>query len=219
MEEQNMTDYEKIRIGLGDLDEETVLNELESVISENSDAAKALQACQEGLEIVSQHFDTGRYFIGDLIFAGEIMREAVDILKPALAESKDTAAGKVVFCTVKGDVHDIGKNIVISLLTASGMNVIDLGVDVSPEKVVEAVRQNDCGIVALSGVLTLAIPAMKETVDALRGAGLREDLKIIIGGSPVTAEVCAIVGADFWTKNPQEGTKICLGWAKEQAAA
>lgn len=207
-----MADFEKIASGFDELDEPTVLAELEKVVAEGADATQALQACQAGLDLVGKKFETGYYFIGDLIFAGEIMKEAVDILSPVLAESDVEAVGKVVFCTVKGDVHDIGKNIVISLLRAGGFEVVDLGIDVAPEKVVEAVKEHDADIVALSGVLTLAIPSMKNTIEALKDAGLRDSVKVMIGGSPVTEEVCDIVGADFWTKNPQKGVAMCREW-------
>lgn len=207
-----MADYEKIKEGFANLDEPTVLSELEKVIVEGADASEALLACQAGLDIVGQKFETGYYFIADLIFAGEIMNEAVAILSPVLADKGVESIGKVVICTVKGDVHDIGKNIVISLLEASGFEIIDLGVDVDPGTVVNAVKEHNPDVVALSGVLTLAINSMKNTVDALREAGLRDGIKVLIGGAPVTAEVCEIAGADSWTTNPQEGVVMCREW-------
>lgn len=205
-------DFELLKQNMGELEEDAVLEMLNG-IDNAEDAQKAMEACQAGMEIVGQQFETGEYFVGDLVFAGELMQEAVAILKPYLAGQNSKTIGKMVFCTVEGDLHDIGKNIVRSLLEAAGMEVIDLGVDVAPAKIVEAVKANGVKIVALSGVLTLAINAMKATVEALKAAGL-EDVKVIIGGAPVTQEANDIVGADAWTKNPQETVKICTEWAK-----
>lgn len=205
-------DFELLKQNVGDLDEEAVLEVLNK-IDNTEDAQKAMEACQKGMEIVGEFFETGEYFVGDLIFAGELMQDAVQVLKPFLAGESNKSVGKMVFCTVEGDLHDIGKNIVRSLLEAAGMEVIDLGVDVPPAKVVEAVKANGVKIVALSGVLTLAINAMKATVEALKAAGL-SDVKVIIGGAPVTQEANEIVCADAWTKNPQETVKICTEWAK-----
>ena len=159
-------------------------------------------------------FEEGEYFVGDLIYAGELMQDAVQILKPYLAGENSNTVGRMLFCTVKDDLHDIGKNIVRSLLEASGMEVVDLGVDVPAEKIVQTVRDQNIKIVALSGVLTLAINSMKATVEALKAAGLRDEVKVIIGGAPVTQEANEIVGADAWTKNPQETVRICTEWAK-----
>lgn len=206
-------DFELLKQNMGDLEEEEVL-EMLNQIDNVEDAQKAMEACQAGMEIVGQQFETGEFFVGDLVFAGEVMQEAVTILKPFLAGQNSKTIGKMIFCTVEGDLHDIGKNIVRSLLEAAGMEVIDLGVDVPPAKIVDAVKANGVKIVALSGVLTLAINAMKATVQALKDAGLRDEVKVIIGGAPVTQEANDIVCADAWTKNPQETVRICTEWAK-----
>ena len=119
----------------------------------------------------------------------------------------------MILCTVKDDLHDIGKNIVRSMLEAAGFDVVDLGIDVPPEKVVEVAKEQNIKIVALSGVLTLALDSMKETVDAIRAAGL--DCKIIIGGAPVSEEACAAMGADEWAHSPQKTINVCKAWAAE----
>jgi methanogenic corrinoid protein MtbC1 len=209
-----MVDYQGIRDGFGELDEQTVLALVQQAVDEGGDADAALQACREGLDVVGGHFESGRYFIGDLIYSAAIMQGVVEILSPMLADAAQEPVGKVVFCTVEGDIHDIGKNIVISLMRAGGLDVHDLGVDVAPEKVVAAVAESGAGIVALSGVLTLAIPSMIKTVEALGAAGLRDSVKVLIGGAPVNADVCGLVGADAWSQNPQEGTRICQAWAR-----
>ena len=205
-------DFELLKQNVGDLDEEAVRDILNQVNSAE-DAQKAMEACQKGMEIVGDLFETGEYFVGDLIFAGELMQDAVQILKPFLAGESEKRVGKMVFCTVEGDLHDIGKNIVRSLLEAAGMEVIDLGVDVAPAKIVEAVKANGVKIVALSGVLTLAINAMKATVEALKAAGLG-DVKVIIGGAPVSAEACKNIGADEWAHSPQKTVATCKAWAE-----
>ena len=206
-------DFELLKNSVGELDEDAAKEILERV-DNPEDALKAMQACQQGMEIVGSLFEEGEYFVGDLIYAGELMQDAVQILKPYLAGEQSDAVGRMLFCTVKDDLHDIGKNIVRSLLEASGMEVVDLGVDVPAEKIVQTVKEQNLKIVALSGVLTLAINSMKATVDALKAAGLRDEVKVIIGGAPVTQEANDIVGADAWTKNPQETVRICTEWAK-----
>ena len=117
----------------------------------------------------------------------------------------------MILCTVKDDLHDIGKNIVKAMLEAGGFDVIDLGIDVPAEKIVETVKENGIKIVALSGVLTLAIDSMKATIDALKEAGL-DGVKVIIGGAPVNAEVCERIGADEWAYSPQKTVQTCKAW-------
>ena len=209
-----MAIYDDIKAAMGELNEDEVIRLVNEALV-GADANKALVACQEGLNVVGERFEAQEYFVSDLIFAGDIMSEAVGILKPALSAKGDSSsAGKVILCTVKGDLHDIGKNIVKSLLEASNFEVFDLGIDIAPEEVVAAAKKEGANIIALSGVLTLAIEAMKETVDAFKAAGMRDQVKIIIGGAPVTAEVSQMVGSDAWSLVPQEGVKICLEWAK-----
>ena len=211
-----MLEFERLKAAIGDLDEDTV-KEMLAEVSGAEEAQAAMTACQQGLEVVGQLFEDGEYFVGDLIYAGELMQDAVQTLKPFLVAQESDTSGRMLFCTVKGDLHDIGKNIVRSLLEASGMEVVDLGVDVPPERIVETVKSEGLHIVALSGVLTLAVNSMKATVDALRDAGLRDSVKIIRGGAPVTQEANDIVGADAWTKNPQETVRYCTKWAAELA--
>ena len=208
-----MIDFEKLTTAMGELDEDTVRELLEAVMSEGgADASKALEACQKGMDTVGKLFEDGEYFVGDLIYAGELMTDAVDILKDALIEGDNSGPRtRMILCTVKDDLHDIGKNIVRSMLEANGFDVLDLGIDCPPEKVVEAARNENIRIVALSGVLTLALDSMKATVDALKAAGL--DVKVIIGGAPVSAEACKNIGADEWAHSPQKTVATCKAWA------
>lgn len=209
-----MIDFEKLAEAMGELDEDTVVELLNAVMAEGgAEANKAMEACQKGMDIVGKLFEEGEYFVGDLIYAGELMTQSVEILKDALTSGDGAAAKtKMIICTVKDDLHDIGKNIVKAMLEANGFEVIDLGIDVPAAKIVETVKANDIKIVALSGVLTLAIDSMKATVAALKAEGL-DDVKVIIGGAPVSAEACAVAGADAWAKSPQDTVRTCQSWA------
>lgn len=210
-----MLDFEKLVEAMGDLDEDTVEEMLNEVMADGgSEADKAMEACQKGMDAVGALFESGEYFVGDLIYAGELMTSAVSILKDALVAGEEgSTKAKMILCTVKDDLHDIGKNIVRAMLEAGGFEVIDLGIDVPAEKIVEAAKENNVKIVGLSGVLTLAIDSMKATVDAFKTAGM-EDVKIIIGGAPVTEAVCEQVGADEWAYSPKKTVSTCKTWAE-----
>ena len=209
-----MVDFEKLAEAMGDLDEDAMVADLEQVMAEGgADAAKAMEACQKGMDIVGNRFEEGEYFVGDLIYAGELMTQAVDILKDALvSDGGDGPATKMILCTVKDDLHDIGKNIVRSMLEANGFEVLDLGIDCPKEKVVETCKAENIKIVALSGVLTLAIDSMKDTIDAIKAAGLN-DVKVIIGGAPVSESAKEVTGADEWAYSPQKTVQVCKEWA------
>ena len=201
---------------MGDLDEDTMTEMLNEVMADGgSQAQSAMDACQKGMDIVGQRFESGEYFVGDLIYAGELMTTAVGMLKDALVTGDGSSGSKtkMLLCTVKDDLHDIGKNIVRSMLEAAGFEVIDLGIDVPAEKVVETVKAENLKIVALSGVLTLAIDSMKKTVDALKAAGLN-NVKVSIGGAPVSEEAMKITGADEWAHSPQKTVSVCQEWSK-----
>ena len=209
-----MIDFKALAQAMGELDEDLVNEMLNQVMAEGgADAQKAMEACQEGMNIVGNLFEEGEYFVGDLIYAGELMTGAVAILKDALV-SADGAGSKtrMILCTVKDDLHDIGKNIVKSMLEASGFEVVDLGIDVPAATIVETAKKENIKIVALSGVLTLAIDSMKATVEAMKAAGLN-DVKIIVGGAPINEQACAITGADAWATNPQVTVQTCKNWA------
>ena len=207
-----MIDFEKLAAAMGELDEDTVRELLEAV-STAEEADKAMEACQAGMDTVGKLFEEGEYFVGDLIYAGELMTDAVNTLKPFLAAG-ETGCSKtrMILCTVKDDLHDIGKNIVRSMLEANGFEVLDLGIDCPAQKIVDTAKAENISIIALSGVLTLALDSMKTTVQALKDAGL--NVKVIIGGAPVSAEACKIVGADEWAHSPQKTVATCKAWAE-----
>lgn len=208
-------DMEKLLNAMADLEEDIVIDMMNEVIANNgAGAQEAMEACQKGMEIVGERFEEGEYFVGDLIYAGEVMTSAMEILKPALQAGGGEGYGKMILCTVKDDLHDIGKNIVKAMLEAGGFEVLDLGIDVAPAKIVETARAEGIKIVALSGVLTLALDSMRATVEAFNAAGMRKDVHIIIGGNPVSADACEAIGADEWAYSPQKTVSVCKGWAK-----
>lgn len=170
----------------------------------------------KGLEVVGEKFEKGEYFLSELIVAGEICKQIVGMLSPLLMTSgvQTKKLGRVVIGTVRGDIHDIGKNIVAMLLETAGFEIIDLGSDVSPEKFVEAVMRNEADIVALSALLTVTMPEMKIVIEELKKANVRDRVKVIVGGAPVTKEYAEEIGADGYGENAFEGVKICKSWVK-----
>lgn len=208
-------DYEVISTAMRELDEESLLAAMHELMESGGDAAAALEACQKGMEGVGQLFEEGEYFVGDLIFAGEIMSGALEIIKPALQAGGTITGGRLLIATVQDDLHDIGKNIVKSLLEAGGFDVVDMGVDAAPQAIVEKAQAENIRIIALSGVLTLSLEAMAATVRAFENAGLRDSVRIIVGGAPVNDSSGPATGADAWTQSPQKCVSICQRWAKE----
>jgi 5-methyltetrahydrofolate--homocysteine methyltransferase len=145
---------------------------------------------------VGQRFESGDYFVPEMLIAARAMQAGLAVLKPYLKEAGIPSAGKVVIGTVKGDLHDIGKNLVAMMLEGAGFEIIDLGTDVSPEKFVEAAQSGQAQLVALSALLTTTMPNMKNTIQALEVAGLRPQVKVVIGGAPITDAYAAQIGAD-----------------------
>ncbi len=148
---------------------------------------------------VGHLFEEGEYFVPEMLIAARAMQDGLTVLKPYLKEADVKSAGKVVIGTVKGDLHDIGKNLVAMMLGGAGFEIVDLGTDVAPEKFVEAARQQGAQIVALSALLTTTMPAMKTTIEALTAAGLRAQVKVMIGGAPITQDYATQIGADGYS--------------------
>ena len=153
------------------------------------------------MDAVGKLFEEEEYFVPELLLAGRAMKSAMEILRPLLVSSGQKLATRVVIGTVKGDLHDIGKNIVGSMLEGSGFEVIDLGTDVSPEKFVAAVEERKPHVVCMSALLTVTMPSMKSTIEALKTAGLRSQVKVLIGGAPVTSQYAKEIGADGYSEN------------------
>lgn len=212
-----MIDLQVLTQAVGDLDEKAILTMINDFVATNpggEDAQKVVSACQQGMAIVGELFEKKEYYVGDLIFAGELLSKAIDLLKPVLSGAASQKVGSIVIGTVAGDLHDIGKNIFGSMAEAAGFAMYDLGIDVSAGAFVAKVREVKPQIIGMSGILTLAINSMKNTVDAINEAGLRDGVKIIIGGNPVNEDACKQIGADAFTTNAAEGLKICQGWVK-----
>ena len=153
------------------------------------------------MDAVGKLFECEEYFVPELLLAGRAMKNAMELIKPLLSASGQKLAIRVLIGTVKGDLHDIGKNIVASMLEGSGFEVIDLGTDVTPERFVNAVRESSPHVVCMSALLTVTMPAMKSTIDALETAGMRTKVKVLIGGAPVTSQYAREIGADGYSEN------------------
>ena len=210
-----MADLKQLTIYFSELDEDEVTNFIDNLLEENAteeDAIATIDALKEGMDEVGDLFESGEYFVGDLIYAGEILTDAIERLKPILSTNVTEKSGKIILGTVHGDLHDIGKNIFKNMIEIAGFEVYDLGIDVTPEAFVEKVKEVQPQVIGMSGVLTLALDSMKKTVEALTEAGLRDSVKVIIGGNPVTQESCDTVGADAFTTNASEGVKLCKAW-------
>ena len=177
-----------------------------------------LKSVAEGMEVVGRKFESSEYFLSELIVAGEIGKEISEMLKPYLSLRGEEVkkVGKVVIGTVSGDLHDIGKNIVAMMLEAAGFEVIDLGADVPKERFVEAVRSDKPDILGMSALLTVTMVEMKNVIEALKEAGLREKVKVIIGGAAVTEDYAKSIGADGYGANAVEGVRICKQWMAEK---
>ena len=200
------------------LDEQGALDAVTARIEAGDDPLVIIEECQLGMRWVGEHYQTGKYFISGLIMAGEIFREAMVALGPLLPEETPEAGqGTVLLCTVRGDIHDLGKNIVTMMLRSYGIVVHDLGVDVSPDEVARKALELKPDIVGLSGLLTVATDGMKATVQAVRDGEkqIGRRLPIIIGGGIVDEQTCTWTGADLWANDASRGVKLI----REQIAA
>ncbi len=201
---------EEISDALTKLEEDKVLQYVKEKIDANEDPIKILEACRKGMAEIGKGDD--EIFLTDLIMAGEIFNEALELLMPKLKNSTTKSVGKIVIGTVEGDIHNIGKDIAIKFLKAEGFEVIDLGVNVPAQKFVDAIKEYNPHVVGMSGLLTLSIRPMKESIETIAAANLRDKVKVIIGGERVDEEVCIYVGADAWVNDVIEGIKIIKKW-------
>ena len=197
---------------MSDLEEATVLEEVKKRLENGDSATSILDDCRDGMSDVGKRFEESEYFISDLMMAGHIFKQATALLGTGSDAEAAEPAGTIVMGTVKGDVHDIGKDLVVGLLRAANFKVDDLGIDVPPERFVEAVSADGATIVGLSGLLTMSFGPMHDTVSALAAAGLRDKVKVMIGGGPMTEEVCRMAGADGWATNAQAAVSMANDW-------
>lgn len=166
----------------------------------------------DGMGVIGEKFKNNEVFVPEVLIAARAMNAGVDILKPYLTEEGVQAKGTVVIGTVKGDLHDIGKNLVKMMMEGKGLNVVDLGVDVSPEKFIDAAVENNANIIACSALLTTTMGEMKNVVDALNEKGLRDKFKVMIGGAPVTQNFCDQIGADSYTSDAASASDVALSY-------
>jgi methanogenic corrinoid protein MtbC1 len=200
---------------LADLKETEALGFVDDALAKGIDPMVLLGEVKEGMQIVGQRFASEDYFIPDLVFSGEILKRIVQKLEPHLKSRKDEKSkrlGKVIIGTVAGDIHDIGKDLVTFMLDVSGFEVLDLGIDVPVERFVDTIKESGSTVVGLSGFLTLAFDSMKATVDAIKAAGLRDQVKIMIGGGQIDEQVRSHTGADAYGKDAIEAVKLARGW-------
>jgi methanogenic corrinoid protein MtbC1 len=201
---------------IADMREEEALKLVREMVEGGSDPMAILDSAREAMAVVGQRYDAGTYYLPELMLAGEIMSQITDIVKPELAKLPEVKRrGKVLIGTVAGDIHDIGKNIVSFMLDVNGFDVLDLGVDVSPQKLVAAIQGFEPQVVGLSGFLTLAFDAMKETVEAIQAAGLRDGVKIMIGGGQINEKIQEYAGADAYGKDAMAGVSLAQKWVGE----
>jgi methylmalonyl-CoA mutase cobalamin-binding domain/chain len=195
---------------LRDLQEAKVYELVDGMINQGTSPLEIIDQLNEGMVAVGELFSENKYFISQLLFSATILKEVMARLEPLLGSVElGKSSGIVVIGTVKGDIHDIGKNLVVTLLKGSGFEVIDLGVDVPPERFVDAVKESGASVVGLSALLNFTYPEMKTVVDEFAQAGLRDRVKIIIGGAPCDEKVRAFSGADYYVADAVSGVNLC----------
>ncbi len=203
---------EPLVTALADLEEDRVLDIVGEALNEGAEPLSILQACQRGMTEVGDRFEKKEYFVSDLMMSGEIFKQVGLILEPHLKSSTRISGGAVVIGTVQGDIHDIGKDIVVNMLKSADLDVTDLGVDVPPARFIDALRETDASVLCMSGLLTLAFDSMKETIHEVTDAGLRDKVRIMVGGGPVNNLVCEVVGADDWGADAQAAVRLAKSW-------
>ncbi|HXQ25070.1 MAG TPA: cobalamin-dependent protein [Candidatus Acidoferrales bacterium] len=199
---------------ISEMQEEDAVKLAREMLDSGYDPVKLLGHCREAMEAVGKRYEEGEYFLPELMLAGEMLKAIGDMAKPLIKQGAEGAktVGTIVLGTVQGDLHDIGKNIVTFMLEINGFKVIDLGIDVPVENFIESIKQNKPEVVGLSGFLTLAFDAMKQTIEAIKAAGLRENTKIMIGGGQVDETIKTYTGADAFGLNAMDAVSLCKRW-------
>ncbi|MDQ7095147.1 corrinoid protein [Desulfosporosinus sp. PR] len=205
-----MNDFSKLADSVFRGDFSTVANLTKQLIDNGVDPLEIInKGLIEGMNIVAPKFKAGEMFVPEVMMAAKSMHTGLELVKPLIADSDVPSKGTVLMGTVKGDLHDIGKNLVVMILQSGGFKVIDLGVDVPAEKFVEAVKEHKPQIVGLSALLTTTMPAMKETINALQEVGLRDGLKILVGGAPVSQSFAKEIGANGYANDAMAAKELC----------
>lgn len=205
----------KLIEAIADMREDEALALAREFLDAGGDPKEALDICRKAMDIVGRRFEQGEYFLPELMLAGEMLAQISAMVKPLLAnqtQEEVKSAGTVVIGTVHGDLHDIGKNIVVFMLEVSGYKVVDLGIDVPVAKFVEKVSELQPPVLGLSGFLTLAFDSMKKTIEGLAAAGLRDTVKVMIGGGQIDEAVRAYTGADAFGGNAMAAVSLCRQW-------
>ena len=198
---------------LADLKEKEVLKIVEDRLNTGEDPLKILDDARRAVEIVGKRFADGEYFIPELIYSGEILKVITERVKPKITQAAGVKRlGKVIIGTVAGDIHDIGKDIVVFMLDVNGFEVFDLGVDVPAQKFVDKIKETGSRVIGMSGFLTLAFQSMKDTVEAIKKAGLRDKVKIMIGGGQIDEQVRIFSEADGYGKDAMTAVTLAKGW-------
>ena len=204
---------EKLITMMADLLEEETLDMVKELVQKGTAPTVILDDARSAMEIVGRRFETGEYFIPDLMMAGEILKGISEMVRPFLESDNPSAKkGKVLIGTVAGDIHDIGKDIVTFMLDVSGYDVLDIGIDVPVQVFVDKIKEFQPSVVGLSGFLTLAFESMKKTIEALEKSGLRNNVKVMIGGGQIDDEVRKYVKADAYGKDAVAAVNLCKQW-------
>lgn len=206
--------FTKIREEIISFDVDAVKTTVLQAVEAGIPANKLVDIMSKAMEVIGKKYETGEYFVTELIIGGETMKEAIEVLQPYLTGESSSKLGDVVVATVAGDIHDIGKNIFVTLLATAGFNVIDLGVDISAEKIVDAVREHRPIILGLSALLTTNLEQFPIIVAQLTSASLRDKVRVIVGGATVTEAFAQESGVDGYAKTALAGVEICKNWAQ-----
>ena len=183
---------------------------VEKALGAGAEPAEILEkGLVSGMNVIGSKFANGEIYVPEMLIAARAMNQASAVLKPALTEAGVEPVGKAVICTVRGDLHDIGKNLVKMMIEGKGIEVIDLGVDCPSDKIVETVKTNNAKVVCLSALLTTTMPVQKEVIDAFKAAGIRDQVKVMVGGAPVTQKFADEIGADAYSPDAATAADVC----------
>lgn len=210
-----MSELNDLREAIVEMQEKIALEKTRQHVEEGVDPQDVIETYKKALEEVGNRFEKEIYFIPELILSGRMMTSALEILKPYLGDKSvqyGKKLGKFLIATVAGDIHDIGKNMVSMLMDINGFEVRDLGVDVPSEKIISEAKEFGADVVGLSGLLTLSFDPMKEVMEGLAAAGLKDKVKVILGGGQMDERVCTYVGADAFVTDAVTGINICKRW-------
>ncbi len=209
-----MADFNSMQEALVACDEDKLVSLVNGALAEDTPATDVLnKGLIAGMDIVGEKMENGDMFIPEVLMSAQTMSVCLDILKPLLGDDEGVQSANVIIGTVKGDLHDIGKNLVSMMMESGGMNVHNIGVDIEPEEFVNQIKEKNASIVCLSALLTTTMPMMKETIDAITEAGLRDKVKIMIGGAPVTQSYADEINADGFAPDAGSAAKLAKALA------